>query len=98
MPFAWQQWGGTAVINGYTAYYFQLAGMADPFTGSLIISIIKICATLVAPVLIELQGRRRLLLIGGSIMTVALYSVGGMLRAPSLTTSAGFGAALISVW
>lgn len=37
MPFAWQQWGGTAVINGYTAYYFQLAGMADPFTGSLII-------------------------------------------------------------
>ena len=98
MPFAWQRWGGTAVINGYTAYYFSLARMADPFTGSLIISIIKICATLIAPVLIELQGRRRLLLIDRTIMTVALYSVGGMLRTPGLTTSANFGAALISIW
>lgn len=61
-------------------------------------SIIKICATLIAPFLLELYGRRRLLLIGGCVMTAALYSVGGMLKSPALTASSGFGAALISIW
>jgi hypothetical protein len=37
MPFAWVQWAGGAVINGYTTYYFQLAGMQNPFNASLAI-------------------------------------------------------------
>jgi hypothetical protein len=60
-------------------------------------SVVKIAATLVAPILIEYQGRRRLLLVGGCVMSLALFAAGGMLRAPALTTSPGFAAALISV-
>lgn len=34
-PFAWQQWIGAPVIFTYTAYFFQLAGLANPFNGTL---------------------------------------------------------------
>jgi hypothetical protein len=34
-PFAWQQWTGNPIISQYTAYFFSLAGLKDPFLGSL---------------------------------------------------------------
>ena len=34
-PFAWQQWSGVPVIFGYTSYFFQLAGLKNPFSGTL---------------------------------------------------------------
>jgi hypothetical protein len=34
-PFAWQQWSGVPVIFGYSSYFFQIAGLANPFNGTL---------------------------------------------------------------
>lgn len=34
-PFAWQQWSGVPVIFGYTSYFFKLAGLKNPFNGTL---------------------------------------------------------------
>ena len=45
IPFAWQQWGGNAVINTYTTYFFQLAGLANPFLASVIIKSVLFCAS-----------------------------------------------------
>jgi hypothetical protein len=33
-PFAWQTWLGSPIIFGYTSYYFQLAGLTQPFLGT----------------------------------------------------------------
>lgn len=33
-PFAWQQLIGIPVVFGYTSYFFQLAGLKNPFLGT----------------------------------------------------------------
>lgn len=34
-PFAWQQWSGVPVIFGYSSYFFAIAGLKNPFIGTL---------------------------------------------------------------
>ena len=36
-PIAWQQWTGGVVIFGYTAYFFQQAGVKEVFIGTIVV-------------------------------------------------------------
>lgn len=36
-PFAWQNWAGTIVVFAYTSYVFQIAGLKDPFIGTVLV-------------------------------------------------------------
>ncbi|MGP9784396.1 sugar porter family MFS transporter [Glutamicibacter sp. AOP12-B1-11] len=69
-----QQFVGINVIFYYSTTLWKSVGFAesDSFTISLITSITNVVATIVAVLLIDVLGRKLLLLIGSSIMTVSL--------------------------
>lgn len=69
-----QQFVGINVIFYYSTTLWKSVGFAesDSFTISLITSITNVVATVIAVLLIDVLGRKLLLMIGSSIMTVAL--------------------------
>ncbi|WP_404288403.1 sugar porter family MFS transporter [Glutamicibacter arilaitensis] len=69
-----QQFVGINVIFYYSTTLWKSVGFAesDSFTISLITSITNVVATIIAVLLIDVLGRKLLLIIGSSIMTVSL--------------------------
>lgn len=69
-----QQFVGINVIFYYSTTLWQAVGFqeSDSFTISVITAVTNIVATIIAILLIDRVGRRRLLLIGSAIMTVSL--------------------------
>ena len=55
---------------------YQLAGLANPFLGNVIVKVMQLTAQIVSFFTIEKIGRRRLLVGGGSIMTLACLVIG----------------------
>ncbi|WRT68232.1 uncharacterized protein IL334_005208 [Kwoniella shivajii] len=78
LPLAYQQFVGIALFFGYTSYFFQLAGYPRPFEASLIQSCILLLFLLISFFVIDKIGRRPLVLVGGAIMCICSYSVGGI--------------------
>ncbi|GFZ49942.1 hypothetical protein JCM24511_07345 [Saitozyma sp. JCM 24511] len=68
-----QQFLGLKVFFTYTAYFFSIAGLQDPFQASVITSAIQIVAILVAVLLADRFGRR--LICCGGLTTMFLTDV-----------------------
>ena len=113
-PFAMQQWIGNTLVQTYSSYFFQLAGLKDPFNGT-VATLCRSCLQVQDPhssslaiavatniltltVLIEKVGRRRLLLVGGSVCFTCLFLVSIILRTvPDALHSSKIGSGLIAL-
>lgn len=98
LPFTFQNFVGVPLIFNYTTYFFSLAGVADPFMGSIIIQLILLLGIITGFYLIDVVGRRQLVLYGGASMGVLTAIVGG-LGFIEVTSSSGTAlVALCSIW
>ncbi|ORY89818.1 and other transporter-domain-containing protein [Leucosporidium creatinivorum] len=77
-PFAWQQLIGIPVVFGYTSYFFQLAGLKNPFLGTVAVNVILLSGILASFYLVERAGRRTLINYGGLVMVASLVVIGGL--------------------
>ncbi|KAG7663848.1 uncharacterized protein J8A68_002596 [[Candida] subhashii] len=68
---ALQQLTGINFIFYYGTQFFQNAGISNPFTIQLATNIVNVCMTVPGIALIELLGRRKLLLSGSVVMAVS---------------------------
>ena len=78
LPFAAQQFSGVPYIFNYTTYFFQSAGLADPFLGNVIINIVYILALIGSFFLIDKLGRRPLVVWGSVALGLFNIAIGGL--------------------
>lgn len=78
LPFTFQNVCGVPLMFGYTVYFFQLAGVKDPFLGNLIKQMLLIVGILTSFYTVDKVGRRALLIYGGAAMCVINALVGGL--------------------
>ena len=78
LPFTFQNVCGVPLMFGYTVYFFQLAGVRDPFLGNLIKQMLLIVGILTSFYTVDKVGRRALLIYGGAAMCVINALVGGL--------------------
>jgi len=79
------QLSGNSMVNGYTSYFFQLAGMSNPFLGSMIVSIIGLVGILGAFYTSDQFGRRPIALAAACTLSLSLLAIGIMSQLPSTT-------------
>ncbi|KAH6714816.1 general substrate transporter [Leptodontidium sp. MPI-SDFR-AT-0119] len=98
LPITFQNFVGVPLIFGYTTYFFSLAGVADPFLGSIIIQLVLLLGIVLGLYLVDLAGRRQLVLCGGGSMGVLTAIIGGLgfmeISSPSGTALV----ALCAIW
>lgn len=82
------------MVFQYNTYFFQLAGLADPFLASLIIKIVTLVFTFASFWTVELLGRRISLLTGGGIAAVMMLIL-GLLGATGTTNN---GTAMVALF
>lgn len=78
LPFTFQNVCGVPLMFGYTVYFFQLAGVKDPFLGNLIKQMVLVVGILTSFYTVDVVGRRALLIYGGAAMCVINVLVGGL--------------------
>jgi hypothetical protein len=78
LPFTFQNVCGVPLMFGYTVYFFQLAGVKDPFLGNLIKQLVLVVGILTSFYTVDRVGRRALVLYGGSAMCIINTVVGGL--------------------
>ncbi|KAF2021571.1 general substrate transporter [Aaosphaeria arxii CBS 175.79] len=78
LPFTFQNVCGVPLMFGYTVYFFQLAGVKDPFLGNLIKQMVLIVGILTSFYTVDRIGRRNLVLGGGAAMCTLNAVVGGL--------------------
>ncbi|WVW83142.1 hypothetical protein I302_105160 [Kwoniella bestiolae CBS 10118] len=99
LPFAAQQFAGVPYIFNYTTYFFQIAGLEDPFQASTIINVIYIVAIISSFFLVERLGRRPLVLAGLSVLVIVNTLIGALGFISSTSSSKGAAlTALCSIW
>jgi len=78
-----QQWSGINAVFFYSTSFFAAAGLANPVLGSLLASAVNLAAIIVATPLMEVFGRKRLLLsgVGGMLFSALALTVVLMLKA-----------------
>lgn len=72
------QFGGLAIVNTYSTYFFSLAGLEDPFLASLIVSCCNLLATIFWCLTTDLLGRRWMINTFQTFTCVSLFLVGGL--------------------
>ncbi|WVW79665.1 hypothetical protein I302_101634 [Kwoniella bestiolae CBS 10118] len=95
---AMQNWVGSSVVFNYTTYFFQQAGIPQPFQANVIVYCILIGANIVSFYLVERAGRRSLILYGGVASAVLCVIIGtmGVIEQTTATQSASL--AVICMW
>lgn len=78
LPFTFQNVCGVPLMFGYTVYFFQLAGVKDPFLGNLIKQLVLVVGILTSFYTVDRVGRRALVLYGGTAMCAINAVVGGL--------------------
>jgi len=78
LPFTFQNVCGVPLMFGYTVYFFQLAGVKDPFLGNLIKQLVLVVGILTSFYTVDKVGRRALVLGGGLAMCAINTVVGGL--------------------
>ena len=72
-----QQLSGVNAVIFYTSHIFEHAGFtSDPNTPTMIVGAVLVLMTLVSCIVADIAGRRVLLLISGTLMTVSLVVLG----------------------
>jgi MFS family permease len=98
LPFAAQQFAGVPYIYNYTTYFFQLAGVEDPFLANTILNVIYVCSIVASFFLVDKVGRRPLVLCGLAVLTVINFIIGGLGFATKTSSSGTALTALCSLW
>jgi hypothetical protein len=78
LPFTFQNVCGVPLMFGYTVYFFQLAGVKDPFLGNLIKQMVLVIGILTSFYTVDVVGRRALLIYGGGCMCIINVLVGAL--------------------
>ncbi|WVW80729.1 hypothetical protein I302_102715 [Kwoniella bestiolae CBS 10118] len=86
LPMLYSYMTGLSLIFGYTSYFFKLAGVKDPFLGSLIVKLVLNAATLISFYTVETVGRRWSLLGGGGAMGLVMLIMGILASTGSATS------------
>jgi len=76
IPFSFQNICGVPLMFGYTTYFFQLAGVTDPFLGNLVKQMVLVAGIILSFYTVDVIGRRPLVLYGGVAMGVLTFLVG----------------------
>ncbi|KAL4882336.1 hypothetical protein BJY04DRAFT_217254 [Aspergillus karnatakaensis] len=80
LPWHWQVAIGVPIISTYSSYFFDMAGLANPFNGTVATNVVTIVMLFIAVPLVERLGRRTLLLWFAPICIASLLIIGGVLR------------------
>lgn len=94
MPFNNQLWDGAPVLFVYTSYFFQQAGIEEPFIATVAINSVLVAFVAISFYTTDKVGRRPLLVYCGAFMVPLLFIIGGILRLPR---TAANGSAMIAV-
>ncbi|KAH7143442.1 general substrate transporter [Dactylonectria macrodidyma] len=98
LPFTFQNIVGVPLMFGYTTYFFQLAGVDDPFLGNIVKQMVLVVGILISFYMVDKVGRRTLVIYGGVAMGIITLIVGG-LGFMTQTSSSGMAlVALCSIW
>ncbi|PCH03909.1 Major facilitator superfamily domain, general substrate transporter [Penicillium occitanis (nom. inval.)] len=72
------QLGCIAIINAYSTYFFSLAGIKDPFLGTVISSCCNLVAVIIWALTTDTVGRRPLMNLFQTAVVIFLFIVGGL--------------------
>lgn len=73
MIMIFQQFSGINAVMFYTVSIFKNAGLENSETATVLIGFVQVIGTLVACVLMDRTGRRKLLIIAGSVMSLSCF-------------------------
>lgn len=83
---------------GYTTYFFQLAGVDDPFLGNMVKQMVLVVGIIIAFYTVDKVGRRTLVIYGGAAMATICLIVGGLGFMEQTSASGMALVALCSLW
>ncbi|RAO72321.1 uncharacterized protein BHQ10_008333 [Talaromyces amestolkiae] len=92
-----QQLAGLAIISTYSTYFFSLAGLADPFLGTVIISCVNLLAVLVWSFTTDKFGRRTIINTCQTVVCVILFLCGGLYWTGATNGNAKAGTGLLVI-
>lgn len=94
IPFTFQNLCGVPLFFGFTTYFFQLAGVSDPFLGNLIKQMVLVVGIILSFYTVDIIGRRPLVMYGGVAMGVLSFLVGCL---SFVKMDAASGSALVAI-
>lgn len=94
VPYNNQIWDGAPVIFIYTAYFFQQAGISEPFIATVAVNSVLVAFVAISFYTTDRVGRRPLLVYCGAFMVPLLFIIGGILKLPRTTAT---GSAMIAM-
>ncbi|RFN47645.1 maltose permease mal31 [Fusarium flagelliforme] len=98
LPFTFQNVVGVPLMFGYTTYFFQLAGVDDPFLGNMVKQMVLVVGIIIAFYTVDKVGRRTLVIYGGAAMATICFVVGGLGFMKQTSASGMALVALCSLW
>ncbi|KAG8353791.1 hypothetical protein FVEN_g8176 [Fusarium venenatum] len=98
LPFTFQNIVGVPLMFGYTTYFFQLAGVSDPFLGNMAKQMVLVVGMIISFYTIDKIGRRTLVMGGGAAMAAICFVVGGLGFMKQTSASGIVLVALCSIW
>jgi Na+/melibiose symporter-like transporter len=99
LPFAGQQLCGVPYIFFYNTYFFQSAGLSDPFQASVIINCIYLASIIASFFLVDKIGRRPLVIYGLAVLGVLNILIGALGFIPGESSPKGSAlTAMCSLW
>ncbi|KAH6876392.1 general substrate transporter [Thelonectria olida] len=98
LPFTFQNIVGVPLMFGYTTYFFQLAGVDDPFLGNIVKQMVLVVGIIIAFYTVDKVGRRTLVIGGGVAMALICFIVGGLGFMEQTSASGMALVALCSLW
>ncbi|KAG4259894.1 hypothetical protein FPRO03_12544 [Fusarium proliferatum] len=98
LPFTFQNIVGVPLMFGYTTYFFQLAGVSDPFLGNMVKQMVLVVGIIISFYTVDKVGRRTLVIGGGATMATICFIVGGLGFMKQTSASGMALVALCSLW
>jgi len=89
------QFLGTTIISTYSTYFFAIAGLKDPFLGSLILSCVGLIAVIFWCFTTDRLGRRIFVNVAETTVVLLLFCVGAIYYAGATTGNVSAGTALL---
>ncbi|KAH8898754.1 general substrate transporter [Thozetella sp. PMI_491] len=98
VPFNNQLWDGAPVLFSYTSYFFQQAGIAQPFIATVAVNSVLVTFVAISFYTTDKVGRRPLLVYCGAFMVPLLFIIGGIMKLPQSTTNGSAMIAVSCIW
>ncbi|OAA66499.1 Sugar/inositol transporter [Niveomyces insectorum RCEF 264] len=98
VPYNNQIWDGAPVIFIYTAYFFQQAGIAEPFIATVAVNSVLVAFVAISFYTTDRIGRRPLLVYCGAFMVPLLFIIGAILKQPQTTANGSAMIAMACIW